>query len=182
MVSLRVVMVIILLPFVVKLPVYLFHLWLPKAHVEAPVLGRMILASILLKTGGYGLVKNDLKKFVAYSSVTHMTMVLGLVVMGFEVLDSAVTRLLFKQQGLLRLSPVVWFFLVFLLFIGSRVPPSVGIVGEVSLVVLLLASWVLYYASSYMGSSIELVRFNVLMVVFVLRMLVVVVGKSFWVL
>ncbi|KRY25066.1 NADH-ubiquinone oxidoreductase chain 4, partial [Trichinella spiralis] len=72
------------------LPVYLFHLWLPKAHVEAPVLGRMILASILLKTGGYGLVKNDLKKFVAYSSVTHMTIVLGLVVMGFEVLDSAV--------------------------------------------------------------------------------------------
>nr|QRN72421.1 NADH dehydrogenase subunit 5 [Trichinella spiralis]QRN72434.1 NADH dehydrogenase subunit 5 [Trichinella spiralis]QRN72447.1 NADH dehydrogenase subunit 5 [Trichinella spiralis] len=51
-----------------------------------------------------------------------------------------------------------------------------------SLVVLLLASWVLYYASSYMGSSIELVRFNVLMVVFVLSMLVVVVGKSFWVL
>nr|YP_009110073.1 NADH dehydrogenase subunit 5 [Trichinella nelsoni]AIW57010.1 NADH dehydrogenase subunit 5 [Trichinella nelsoni] len=51
-----------------------------------------------------------------------------------------------------------------------------------SLVVLLLASWVLYYASSYMGSSVSLVRFNVLMVVFVLSMLVVVVGKSFWIL
>nr|AIW56959.1 NADH dehydrogenase subunit 5 [Trichinella patagoniensis]ATV98817.1 NADH dehydrogenase subunit 5 [Trichinella patagoniensis] len=50
------------------------------------------------------------------------------------------------------------------------------------LVVLLLASWVLYYASSYMGSSVSLVRFNVLMVIFVLSMLVVVVGKSFWIL
>nr|AFK93084.1 NADH dehydrogenase subunit 5 [Trichinella murrelli] len=50
------------------------------------------------------------------------------------------------------------------------------------LVVLLLAFWVLYYASSYMGSSVGLVRFNALMLVFILSMLVVVVGKSFWIL
>nr|AIW56919.1 NADH dehydrogenase subunit 5 [Trichinella pseudospiralis]AIW56932.1 NADH dehydrogenase subunit 5 [Trichinella pseudospiralis] len=50
------------------------------------------------------------------------------------------------------------------------------------LVVLLLASWILYYASSYLSSSVGLVRFNVLVVVFVVSMLVVVVSKSFWVL
>lgn len=33
------------------------HLWLPKAHVEAPVSGSMILAGVLLKLGGFGLVK-----------------------------------------------------------------------------------------------------------------------------
>ena len=44
----------VVLPFCVKLPLYYFHLWLPKAHVEAPVFGSMILAATLLKIGSYG--------------------------------------------------------------------------------------------------------------------------------
>nr|ALO76294.1 NADH deshydrogenase subunit 4 [Sinoxylon sp. SIN01] len=43
--------------FFVKMPLFLLHLWLPKAHVEAPVSGSMILAGVMLKLGGYGLMR-----------------------------------------------------------------------------------------------------------------------------
>lgn len=44
------------LAFSIKLPIYFSHLWLPKAHVEAPVSGSIILAGLILKLGGLGLL------------------------------------------------------------------------------------------------------------------------------
>ena len=50
--------------FCVKVPMYPFHIWLPEAHVEAPTIGSVILAALLLKLGTYGLVRYSLFLFL----------------------------------------------------------------------------------------------------------------------
>nr|YP_010262128.1 NADH dehydrogenase subunit 4 [Esanthelphusa dugasti]UIB42735.1 NADH dehydrogenase subunit 4 [Esanthelphusa dugasti] len=68
----------VVLAFLVKLPMYMFHLWLPKAHVEAPVAGSMILAGVLLKLGGYGLFRVlGMFSFISFS-FTWVWMSIGL--------------------------------------------------------------------------------------------------------
>nr|YP_009654701.1 NADH dehydrogenase subunit 4 [Anaxandra taurina]QCI09243.1 NADH dehydrogenase subunit 4 [Anaxandra taurina] len=65
-----------ILAFLVKMPMTFVHFWLPKAHVEAPVSGSMILAGILLKLGGYGLLRVFL--FLSNYSISYSYLFLSI--------------------------------------------------------------------------------------------------------
>nr|AKE36667.1 NADH dehydrogenase subunit 4 [Meretrix lamarckii] len=69
------VWVFISLGFLVKLPIYFFHGWLPKAHVEAPLSGSMLLAGVLLKFGAYGIIR-----FLWMTQVSMLEVILGVMV------------------------------------------------------------------------------------------------------
>nr|UEP15892.1 NADH dehydrogenase subunit 4 [Dolichoderus sibiricus] len=76
---------IIFTAFFIKLPIYTFHVWLPKAHVEAPVYGSMVLAAVLLKLGGYGLLR--MLEIFLLSSIMYNYIIFSISIIGSIVVS-----------------------------------------------------------------------------------------------
>ncbi len=183
----------LLFAFCVKLPVVPVHTWLPDAHVEAPTAASVLLAGVLLKMGGYGLIRvaylinpqaaqqytwlvvllallsivygsfaaftqDDLKKLIAYSSISHMGFVLigiasfeehavmgavfqmvahglisAMLFMGCGVIQHhAGTRLISRLGGLYGKMPAAMTMLVLAFFASMGIPGFMGFFAEFS--------------------------------------------------
>jgi NADH-quinone oxidoreductase subunit M len=196
--------------FAIKLPAFGFHTWLPDAHVEAPTAVSVLLAGILLKMGGYGmirvcvgffsgaaryyslailafavvgiiwggivaLVQDDMKRMVAYSSVSHMGFVLlgmsaltplalnGAVVELFAhglitgslfllvglVYDRTHTRSIRELGGLAQRTPhlaVAW---VVAAFASAGLPGFAGFIAEFEVI---LGSYQAHHVGTFLGA------------------------------
>nr|YP_010943509.1 NADH dehydrogenase subunit 4 [Mactra alta]WLS55689.1 NADH dehydrogenase subunit 4 [Mactra alta] len=181
----------VLLAFFVKLPIYGFHVWLPKAHVEAPLAGSMVLAGVLLKLGGFGVVRSlelfkvtlteeallvmsfiiwggllsalismtqhDIKSIIAYSSVSHMSLIvtsflscypLGkasgtcmmfahglcspcMFALTASMYDWTQSRSVLMNKNVLRVFPWFSFYWFSFLVVNMSCPPSINFFSEV---------------------------------------------------
>nr|YP_010341270.1 NADH dehydrogenase subunit 4 [Stenamma diecki]UNZ99525.1 NADH dehydrogenase subunit 4 [Stenamma diecki] len=112
--------------FFIKMPIYLMHMWLPKAHVEAPVYGSMILAAVLLKMGSYGLIRLMeiyLKSSLKYNYLIYSVSIVGGVLVSVLCLSQVDMKSLVAYSSVVHMNMMLCSLLTFykLGFLGGYI-------------------------------------------------------------
>ena len=119
---------IIVIVFIVKLPMCFVHFWLPKAHVQAPVSGSIILAGLILKIGGYGLIRIVYiveSIFVKYSFIWYSLCIVGSLIISIICLLQADIKCLIALSSVSHMGIVI---------IGLITTRSWGLIGSYLLI------------------------------------------------
>uniref|UniRef100_UPI003003370E NADH dehydrogenase subunit 4 n=1 Tax=Limassolla fasciata TaxID=3019671 RepID=UPI003003370E len=93
--------------FMVKLPMFMVHFWLPKAHVQAPVSGSMILAGLMLKIGGYGFIRFMFifeNSFLKYSFIWFSFAIMGCILVSLICLIQGDLKSLIAYSSVAHMS------------------------------------------------------------------------------
>lgn len=98
----------IVFAFLVKFPIYGVHMWLPKAHVEAPVSGSIVLAGVLLKLGGYGMLRVSFFSVPStlFNRLTVLTL-LGGVILGIICMTHRDIKVVIAYSSVVHMSLII---------------------------------------------------------------------------